>query len=627
MPNKFKLTLAGFVMLSLTACGGGGSSSTYTSTISGKVIDGYIDGAEVCLDLNANYLCDDGEPNGRSGSGGSYSFTYTGDIPPGTQVLAEVPAGAIDEDRGTVAKSYNLMTPAESPGVVTPLTTLVSAEILSSGKTLTVTEAETSVKLSLNLVSTDTILENDFVESEDTELQGTAEVIATALAASKYAIDNDDGRAEDFTASETAKAAVEFVKTQVLPLIETYNTNEEEALDIAKYVDEEVTSLVKGKINNIVAGTNSGDGEALDLVEVFESGTLMNLYESNVKADTDDNGVVDAEVKGIVGELIYTPDGNETDATKFDEFFRAILPRGGDQDETPSKWLTVFEEDGQDYTLLNNQWILEKEIPNRSIKLKENCALLYNDDELIYEYCFLSKDVSGKAMGDIIPDFCINSKGEEYNGCDINTKLPEGSIAYDFTLAVPDDVENGGVYKLWFDDWDGYIGGDSNQSIDNFIEVYGTLDRHGSVGDECNTTFKVHSYDDKTGKGEMEWFDTSSLDCSSIYSDSHIFDAEGEIQPFEVVEFGDTKILKAKTSKVFRANNPDERLTAHVFAKTKNSNGLEGIFGGKVLEAGYRQTVPFSGDTAVGIFASRILIDTAFKQISFPAFPYPDLMK
>ncbi len=46
----------GLTML-LSACGGGSSNSD--SSISGTVIDGYIEGAKVCLDANNNGLCDD----------------------------------------------------------------------------------------------------------------------------------------------------------------------------------------------------------------------------------------------------------------------------------------------------------------------------------------------------------------------------------------------------------------------------------------------------------------------------------------------------------------------------------------------------------------------------------------
>ena len=67
------------ILLSIAALlflGCGGSSSTNTSsadttsvtktTIKGKVADGYLENAKVCLDKNNNLACDEDEP-----------FTYT----------------------------------------------------------------------------------------------------------------------------------------------------------------------------------------------------------------------------------------------------------------------------------------------------------------------------------------------------------------------------------------------------------------------------------------------------------------------------------------------------------------------------------------------------------------------
>jgi len=77
----FRLLLVAFMSIFLAGCGGGGggggggSSSIATekalvateSELTGKVIDGYISGATVCLDLNNNYTCDPDEASALSG--------------------------------------------------------------------------------------------------------------------------------------------------------------------------------------------------------------------------------------------------------------------------------------------------------------------------------------------------------------------------------------------------------------------------------------------------------------------------------------------------------------------------------------------------------------------------------
>ena len=61
--HTFKLTLAALSCSLLFGCGGGSSSSSQnesdpivpqTTTFSGKIIDGYVSGATVWLDINGN---------------------------------------------------------------------------------------------------------------------------------------------------------------------------------------------------------------------------------------------------------------------------------------------------------------------------------------------------------------------------------------------------------------------------------------------------------------------------------------------------------------------------------------------------------------------------------------------
>lgn len=100
----------------LSACGGGSGGSTNSSenvaSASGKVIDGYISGATVFLDLNFNGVLDAGEPQTVSGDFGDYTLELS---PADHQCLGyaplvvDVPAGAIDEDQGEVDEPYQMV--------------------------------------------------------------------------------------------------------------------------------------------------------------------------------------------------------------------------------------------------------------------------------------------------------------------------------------------------------------------------------------------------------------------------------------------------------------------------------------------------------------------------------------
>jgi len=50
------------------------TSSAATQIVSGRVADGYIRGATVCVDLNENDSCDTDEPSAITGPGGTYDL-------------------------------------------------------------------------------------------------------------------------------------------------------------------------------------------------------------------------------------------------------------------------------------------------------------------------------------------------------------------------------------------------------------------------------------------------------------------------------------------------------------------------------------------------------------------------
>jgi hypothetical protein len=123
-------------------------------TLSGKVIDGYISGAIVCLDVNSNNKCDKDEPTTTSLAGGAYTLPpYTGSIA-GLRVIAEVGENAIDEDDGQkvgAGNTYSLLAPAAASATVTPLSTMVSATIAAGGG-----EAQVSIGEALSNVAAKT---------------------------------------------------------------------------------------------------------------------------------------------------------------------------------------------------------------------------------------------------------------------------------------------------------------------------------------------------------------------------------------------------------------------------------------------------------------------------------------
>lgn len=133
----------------LTACGGGGGDGSggapapdpngplsLTGTV---VVDGAVRNAVVCLDLNANAVCDAGEPvSASTGSDGAYTLTATTQQAANASLISPmVPGGlaapttTIDmADGGATAEApYVLRQVPGKAGQINPLTTLVAAGV------------------------------------------------------------------------------------------------------------------------------------------------------------------------------------------------------------------------------------------------------------------------------------------------------------------------------------------------------------------------------------------------------------------------------------------------------------------------------------------------------------------
>ena len=122
--NIVDTSISGVYELEITATDNSGNSSSVTravtvleklTTISGKVIDGYVSGATVWLDYNGNGKFDSQtEPSTISGDAGDYSFDFTDEQKqclPYSTMYVDVPVGAIDADTGIVTDAYQMALP------------------------------------------------------------------------------------------------------------------------------------------------------------------------------------------------------------------------------------------------------------------------------------------------------------------------------------------------------------------------------------------------------------------------------------------------------------------------------------------------------------------------------------
>jgi hypothetical protein len=148
--------------LLLSACGGGSTPSAATKTATGVVVDGYIQGATVFLDINRNGVLDATEPSTTTDMNGRYTLNLSAVTVP-TSGLPVVVTGGVDADTG-FAFTGKLSAPVESTlqaQVVTPLSTLVDA-MVAQGLVDDVTTAKQRVAAALGLtvdaLSTDPVV-------------------------------------------------------------------------------------------------------------------------------------------------------------------------------------------------------------------------------------------------------------------------------------------------------------------------------------------------------------------------------------------------------------------------------------------------------------------------------------
>lgn len=230
--HRLHLSCAASV-IALAACGGGSSGSgdgaspaIVSSQISGAVIDGYIEGAKVCLDLNGNAGCDSGEPTATTTASGSYTLNTAGISTSGLNVIAEIPASAKDSDDGgqtlaAVGKSaYTMATPAEKPNTVTPLTTLLVGKMKTEGLTLSQASAKLLTQLGL---PEGTDLHEDHLAKGNIAVNDAARQLAAQLQVIQASLGSTLGAADRWSLLQKARDDAEKAAGSVSKISNTLN--------------------------------------------------------------------------------------------------------------------------------------------------------------------------------------------------------------------------------------------------------------------------------------------------------------------------------------------------------------------------------------------------------------------
>ena len=275
-------------------------------TVSGRVADGYIRGATVCVDINGNDACDSDEPSAVTGEGGIYDL----EVPEGHSdkpIVAAIPAEAIDEDTGeAVGQALVFIAPADRPEFVSPITTLVHQE-QRANPALNSEEAEQAVKNFLGVDETDVSLFSDYVaQSDATEntdgtaarfdyLHDAARVVASMMKDIESQIENAAvSRGVDVAGSDDTRRAIqEIVRNQIRELL--------------PQIARQVTEIVSNAESASASGTESiaaiFDPQALavSLRPDVEDEYLTDRIEANInRAES-----VDSDLRSLLSNGVY----------------------------------------------------------------------------------------------------------------------------------------------------------------------------------------------------------------------------------------------------------------------------------------------------------------------------------
>ncbi len=437
----------------LSACGGGSSSSTVIEennnassppvdlgqanqsssevTVSGRVADGYIRGATVCVDLNENEACDSDEPSAITGVGGAYDLA----IPEGAEdkpIVAAIPANAIDEDTGeAVGEPLVFIAPANRPEFLSPITTLVHQE-LRENPSLDIDEAEQAVKTVLGVSGTQISLFDDYVAQSDPSnnsegtaasfdyLHDTARVIASMMKDIETqvvdaAVSNGVDVAGD---QETQLAIQDIVRNELRDLLP----------EIAQQVAKQLDNSDASEATNNGGQDNEFDPDvlAVSLRPTLTSEGLTERIDANKERvsleDSDlrqvlSNGVYWMEFDCEYGQYNYDHEAAVSADGSFDlsqvpepvcEAVYGSVKLGANEGELVSEdyalnaetgaWeLIADESDSEDYfSLQNGQWTLaERDSPEGTIEFTSGNSARITTDTAVMEIKAVTQSLNG----------------------------------------------------------------------------------------------------------------------------------------------------------------------------------------------------------------------------------------
>ncbi|PQJ64368.1 hypothetical protein BTO10_06175 [Vibrio chagasii] len=493
--NGQRSLLAVAIALGIAGCGSdssnspatdsGGATAT-TASLTAKAADGYLVGANACLDLNSNKECDKDEPNAVTGDNGEFTIdNLTQEQLEQITLLIEVVAGqTIDTDNPGVVlnKSYRLTAPPQSE-FISPLTTLIQNEI-ESGASLDEAKATIQEKLGTTLDLT-----QDYIEAKNND----------KLADSQKAAFENLHRVAQVTASVMAENTDALSETAAGAGISV------EAL--TALINEEVTRVLDEVVKNIeAAGENFNPSDIAGSINRDH----IDIDDSNLEDKIKENEANKESKQADLAKLIKTDGinwfGGENDTGKDLMVAYGTLKADSDNSVTETSYIyDYFAEqfievettlDSNGMVLGQNGWETSNDTLT-SIKPNKNGSVILESSSSIFNEVASAKqlDISGLNVRSIMDQ----TDGENVWSLIMpaGLKFPDNTTAY--KLSVEDLYDN--IYYFYKGDWCAEHDPDRYQALNNSCNGISAF-KNGDVTDTWLATLASTIADDESDRHE-----------------------------------------------------------------------------------------------------------------------------
>ncbi|MFA0550730.1 hypothetical protein AB4538_07710 [Vibrio lentus] len=459
--NGQRSLLAVAIALGIAGCGSDSSDSSTTDTggstatsasLTAKAADGYLVGANACLDLNSNKVCDKDEPSAVTGDDGSFTIDNLTQeqLEQGTLLIEVVAGQTIDTDNPGVvlSKSYRLTAPSKS-AFISPLTTLIQNEI-ESGSSLE--EAKTAIqeKLGTTLDLTQDYIEaknnNDLADAQKAafeNLHRVAQVTASVMAENTDAL------------SETAAGAGISVEA------------------LTALINEEVTRVLEEVVKNIeAAGDNFNPSDIAGSINRDHIAIDDSNLEDKIKENEANKGSKQADLAKLIKTDGINWFGGDNDTGKDLMVAYGTLKSDSDNSVTETSYIyDYFAEqfvefeytpDTNNMVLGQNGWEASDDTLT-SIKPNKDGSLTLESRSSIFSEVASAKqlDISGLNVRSIMDQ--TDDENVWSNIMPVGLKFPDNTTAY--KLSVEDINDN--IYTFYKGDWCAEHAPDRYEALNN----------------------------------------------------------------------------------------------------------------------------------------------------------------